>query len=1029
MHKYFIYTIIVISLLSEAFSPLYAQNEEKRELRATWVASVSNIDWPESGDRGNAEAQKTDLIEKLELYQSVNLNAIFLQVRPECDALYNSSYEPWSRYLTWAQGDDPGYDPLQFAIEEAHKRGIEVHAWMNPYRLSATTSPGTDYFDSEHVYVEHPEWAMIYSSGKMILNPGLPEVMAYIGSVVRDLCSNYNVDGVHFDDYFYSYEGTDAELDADEYALYGGSMSLSDWRRDNVNRMIDTVYRNIQEVNPDIRFGVSPFGIYKPGYPSGISGMNAWSQIYCDPLAWLEDQNLDYLTPQLYWPTGGSQDFESLANWWADQVDSYDRHLYTGHGSYRLDDNPDTKSFSIKSDTLHENKQYFDIVYTQSGEVLDLSALETDLKKSTDDPVSEWTLSEIGLQIDIVRSRYDDGGLGGVFFSATDFERVSGFAEYLVANKYTHPAIVPEMSWKTDPVPDAPETLKQTVFDGARYLEWSSDKGPNDRFAIYASASTQDSSQIIIVADNLKAVVFEDSIALGELDFSNGSYLCVTAISATGKESLPSSPILIDGFPEAILDTPADETIIGQDDILSWHGSEENLQFKLQNATNYNFSDLNYDGDWGYSTSYNISSLDLEGESTYYWRVKAKNTEGEESWSEYRNYTTGFPATPEILYPVNLSLSVNTVPTIKWDASTAASTIVVEISETSSFDVLIVNESFDAADGKGLLGTELELEEWYYIRIKAVNAYGDSQYSDSYIFETTSGPIPEVQLESPVSGTMLASFDEFSWTSTISTGNISYYLEVSIDEDFQSTLLSTGWIDENSLVASLLDLEGQRTYYWRVMAKNENGEGEYSDIWEFTTSYPSRPTLTAPAQLSDDNNVQVEISWDENLLTDSVYVQFSEDSDFETIDYDETFLYSPLNAQTTHTLKEYTWYFVRAAAKNDYGYSVFSASKYFQTGISNSISEEEGNNASVQISPNPLKKGENLNLKLININSEKIEIKIINSFGQFLFQKEFSNYTGNEISIQTDKITGNGIYFAYVICGNKIYVQKFVILK
>ncbi len=614
-------TLIYILMLVPAL--MAGQNEPKHELRSTWIASVANIDWPKYEHRNNAAAQQADLINMLEEFRETNMNAVFLQVRPECDALYQSAYEPWSRYLTWAQGTDPGYDPLQFAVEEGHKRGIEVHVWLNPYRINASSNDGGSYYHEDHVYVEHPEWAIEYESGRKILNPGLPEVMSYIGRVVRDIVSNYNIDGMHFDDYFYSYDGTPAALDAAEYAAYGDGMSLGDWRRSNVNRMVDTVYTAIQDINPGVRFGVSPFGIYKNGVPPGIIGFDAYSTIYCDPMAWLRDGTVDYLTPQLYWPTGGAQDFETLVNWWADSCHHYGRHLYPGMGTYRLSASPGEKK-GLETDTLlHESKYYIDRVMEIAKE--NLSYMEQSLLKGTGDPVAAWTLGQIGVQIGLIRANNSQNALGSVFFSAKDIRRVSGLKDYLTQNMFTHPAIIPEMTWKTVPTPVSPVNIRTEELLGEYHLSWDFSSDSNDRFAVYATEEDVPESEIINNPSNLQSVTFDLTVPLSQLVISKESFIVVTAINAIGQEGPPATRHILDeSVPFVTLKAPADGSVLGMDAQLEWESGFTDPMYQLQISTTSSFSTIVYSSEWSGTRIFAINNAGLAGETDHYWRVRAK---------------------------------------------------------------------------------------------------------------------------------------------------------------------------------------------------------------------------------------------------------------------------------------------------------------------------------------------------------------------------------------------------------------------
>lgn len=299
--------------------PVLVDIDAPRELRAAWIATVANIDWP-SRSGLSAEAQQAELVDLLVLLQRLSFNAVMFQVRSEGDAMYRSDLEPWSRFLSGTQGEDPGYDPLQFLIEQAHARNIEVHAWFNPYRAKTTRkAPGV----SPHVSVERPEVTREYGA-LLWMDPGEAAVRERTAAVVLDVVSRYDVDGVHFDDYFYPYPTELAFPDAATYAAYtagGGALELGDWRRQNVSTLVRMVSEQVRAAKPWVRFGVSPFGIYRPGQPEGIRGLDQVDAIYADPLHWTREGWVDYLAPQLYWPTTQeAQAYEVLLDWWADAV-------------------------------------------------------------------------------------------------------------------------------------------------------------------------------------------------------------------------------------------------------------------------------------------------------------------------------------------------------------------------------------------------------------------------------------------------------------------------------------------------------------------------------------------------------------------------------------------------------------------------------------------------------------------------------------------------------------------------------------
>lgn len=316
-----------------------------REFRGAWIASVRNIDWPSKPGLTTAQ-QKAELIALLDRAAALKLNAVILQVRPACDAMYDSPYEPWSEYLTGRQGQPPSpfYDPLTFACSEAHARGLELHAWFNPYRarlIDENQGPA----DPLHLSVAKPQLVKKYGRQQW-LDPGEPEVQDHSLKVMLDVVRRYDLDAVHMDDYFYPYReaaiGSDGKPvdgrfqpfpDDASYAKYkggGGTLGRDDWRRDNVNQFVKRLYNAIKVEKPRVKLGISPFGIWKPGYPAQIKGMNQYDAIYADAKLWLERGWVDYFAPQLYWSIENpDQSYPVLLKWWVDQ-NKEKRHVWPG---------------------------------------------------------------------------------------------------------------------------------------------------------------------------------------------------------------------------------------------------------------------------------------------------------------------------------------------------------------------------------------------------------------------------------------------------------------------------------------------------------------------------------------------------------------------------------------------------------------------------------------------------------------------------------------------------------------------------
>lgn len=307
-----------------------------------WIATVFQLDWPK---QQGTVAQKQALVNLLEMAKNNGFNAILFQIRTEADAFYDSPYEPWSFYLTGQQGKapDPYWDPLEFAIEEAHKRGLELHAWFNPYRAESISGQHT--LDPNHIVRREPDWFLEFPRSPTqdfkMFNPGIPEVREYVTKIVMDVVRRYDIDGVQFDDYFYPYpvsgrlpSGIRSSDDGAHFAADPrGILDIGSWRRDNVNLFVKMVHDSIKSVKPWVTYGISPFGIWRNGVPSGIVGLDAWRDIYADAPAWTAGQYVDYLAPQLYWDFGGGQDYAKLAPWWDGKANG--RHIYVGQAVYR----------------------------------------------------------------------------------------------------------------------------------------------------------------------------------------------------------------------------------------------------------------------------------------------------------------------------------------------------------------------------------------------------------------------------------------------------------------------------------------------------------------------------------------------------------------------------------------------------------------------------------------------------------------------------------------------------------------------
>jgi uncharacterized lipoprotein YddW (UPF0748 family) len=403
------------------FTSYLIQAQPKYEFRGVWIATVDNIDWPTHGN-WDSEKQKEEFIRILDMHQRNGMNAMIVQVRPAADAFYPSQYEPWSQWLTGEQGKPPVpyYDPLQFMVDETHKRGLEFHAWLNPYRANFNITKAS--IAANHITRTHPEWFLTYGD-KKYFDPGNKLVQNFVVDVVKDIVKRYNIDAIHMDDYFYPYRIAGKEFpDAKSYAQSGSKLTKDDWRRSNVDTIIQKLYWAIKKEKKLCRFGISPFGVWrnKDKDPQGSdtkAGQTNYDDLYADILLWMKKGWVDYVTPQLYREVGDSlMAYEKLLDWWSKH--SYGKHIYIGHGIYRA-----------------------------GGK-----------EKGWNDP------TQLPRQIKLNR-RYPNVQ-GSIYFSSKSFNKnPNGWNDSLQNNYYKYPALLPPMRWVDNEKPWAPIVEKSIIND------------------------------------------------------------------------------------------------------------------------------------------------------------------------------------------------------------------------------------------------------------------------------------------------------------------------------------------------------------------------------------------------------------------------------------------------------------------------------------------------------------------------------------------------------------------------------------
>lgn len=531
----FLFVIAVLSCLQ-----LSAQSSNnaapKHEFRATWFATVTNIDWPSKSNL-TVDQQKAELTNLLDQLAASNINAVCFQVRGRSDAYYKSNYEPWAKELTNTLGQDPGYDPLAYVITEAHKRGMELHAWINPFRISTTTNNRLTENDINSLYKAPTgktklqwSWVLAYNNGSFtgqIIDPGVPDAREYVVNVLMDIVTHYDIDGVVMDDYFYAYGGTTTEDQTSQDTYYdankvvdmdGDGDKLDDWRRSNVDAVIADFSSRVRAAKPWVRFGMGPGGIwtmqskaaaaYGIQLPNNIVGADLYEQLACNTVEWIKNGWVDYVNPQIYWATtAAKQDYDVLCKWWAkdvcehfsEQLPGNQRvHFYPSHAGYKV--------FEFKDKEKGERYEGFGANETEGTQ-------------------------EMIEQIKSNRENLSSGYTGSVYFKNKDFLDMSS---EIKAVCYQHKALVPPMAWKSTEVLDAPNTLR---ING-KTLTWQ--HASADRFTVYIYPKGVRCNQAVEDVNYLQGVVYGKSFALPNSFDITTHNVAVRAYDRYGVEHAPA---------------------------------------------------------------------------------------------------------------------------------------------------------------------------------------------------------------------------------------------------------------------------------------------------------------------------------------------------------------------------------------------------------------------------------------------------------------------------------------------------------
>ncbi|MBR1882829.1 MAG: family 10 glycosylhydrolase [Muribaculaceae bacterium] len=661
--------IILVAIVT-----LTTMAQVKREHRAVWMSAYVN-DWPAGAiTSSNARTMQNACCKMLDTLRNNNMNAVYYHVRAMCDAMYNSAYEPWSSDVSGTRGVAPPFDPFEFLLTEAHKRGLEVYAWVNPYRYSPKGSTwGQSPLDYVHT---HPEWLMT-TSHETVLNPGIPEVRQRVVDVCRDIVTKYDVDGLVFDDYFYNQGGSSFDLDSVQYNAYknaGGTMEQDDWRRENVNQMVKDVNDMVKSVKPWVRFGIGPAGVAcssptvaaKYGVEPSPGSDWQYNQIYSDPMAWVTRGTIDFISPQVYWNTTGN--YDEVTYWWGKIGKKFNRHVYI------------------------------------SG-----YAVET----ATD----AWSLDEYVTQVNVMRDAMLSGDYGMVYFKYSTWRnlsqkidnKVTQLRHYLKQNVYTTPSLSPVVAFQK---PDRAYTAVTNVRLDGDSLRWNPDN--NVRYVVYAIPQSVSDAQFSCQPQYMLGVSYNPAYFI-PAQYKTGYRYAVTILDRWENEYAPvmmgASPAQA---PKPVITSPADGSEVLPLNELSWEASGA-TQFTVQVFSDAEMTQLvaNVAID---STSCSVAAIPGLSDGNYWWRVVARGVNLWDNASDARSFSLKSMA---ITSPANGATDVSLTPTMTWTRVDDESiTYTLELSTTAAMTSVVYSQTTTQAQFT-IPQFQLSGASTYYARVTA----------------------------------------------------------------------------------------------------------------------------------------------------------------------------------------------------------------------------------------------------------------------------------------------------------------------
>ena len=774
---------------------LHAQ--PKREFRASWLTTVWAIDWPNPHSQATEAGQQKQqdyMLSLIKLHEKANLNAILFQVRGFSDAMYKSQYEPWSQYLTGTRGGEPTYDPLQLVIDSAHARGMEVHAWLNPYRYASSDATygknhPLDYHNT------HPEW-LVDCGGITILNPALPEVREQICLVIADIVKNYDVDGIIFDDYFHQ-SGYQNSYDDAQYNAYKDTaatvMSRADWRRAQNNLMVRMVNETIKSIKPWVKFGLGPAGVTgKANTSAPVYGVEPcptpasdwqYNQIYADPLAWFNEKTIDYMAPQIYWTIDSWSNYDVICKWWSDMACHFNRHMYVSH-------------------TLQNMVSDNQITSGKHGK------------------------QEIGDQIALNRLYDRMDAPGSVWYSFSTGMTTKDYFDFIGSEVNARPAVVPQMTWMAT---NDCHYVSNIRTEG-NILKWDA-PAENLRYAVYqiptamvGQPGAAYSSQYLLGTSYTTEFNVNNKFAL---DASIPTTYAVAVLDRFGNEhpARTMDNTTWGKSPKAEILFPANNATAIIPCNVSWKAVEGADSYFFQLSKSPDFATLDYEYEVSDPTFYLGKVYWMNNDGTYYWRVRTRSINKEDSYSDIHTFEGSYfrmqsPAegdTCDFESPTFVCDSV-TYPTVEYT---------FEVATDLTFDEDALVHVGTSTSHRYTMPSALMASRDYYVRATA-NFNGMQVMTTGVKFRTKAQFVPVPEILSPTDGAHIPGDQiTITWKEQASSG---FQVELCQKSNFPPRSTTRVRFEDPNTFSCTRSGLAEGTWYIRVMAAAEGGYTEPSKV-------------------------------------------------------------------------------------------------------------------------------------------------------------------------------------------------------